>query len=70
MEGFPAEQIKTIFEPRKKDVADDIIDLALSKSFDVVVLSRTPGKIKGFFTGNVFSKVVKSLKDTTVCIVS
>ena len=70
VKGFSENQIKTIFEPRKKDVADDIIGLAQNKRFDVVILSRTPGKVKGFFTGNVFSKVVKALKDTTVCIVS
>ena len=68
--GFSENRIHTIFEPKKKDVAGDIIDLALNGQFDVVVLNRKPGRIARFFTGSVFTKVVSALKETTVCIVS
>ncbi len=68
--GFSQNKIHTIFEPKKKDIAADIIDIALTGSFDVVVLNRKPGKIARFFTGSVFSKVVTALKGTTVCVVS
>ena len=68
--GFSENRIHTIFEPKKKDVAGDIIDLALNGQFDVVVLNRKPGKIARFFTGSVFTKVVSALKEITVCIVS
>ena len=68
--GFSKEQIHTVFEPKKKDIAGDIVDLALKGRFNVVVLNRKPGKIVRFFTGSVFNKVVASLKETTVCIVS
>ena len=68
--GFSVNRIHTIFEPKKKDVAGDIIDLALNGQFDVVVLNRKPGRIARFFTGSVFTKVVSALKETTVCIVS
>ena len=68
--GFSKERIHTVFEPKKKDIAGDIVDLALKGRFNVVVLNRKPGKIARFFTGSVFNKVVTSLKETTVCIVS
>jgi Universal stress protein family len=68
--GFREDSIHVVFEPKKKDVAGDIIDLAQNGRFDVVVLNRKPGKIARFFTGSVFSKVVAALKDTTICIVS
>lgn len=68
--GFSKERIHTVFEPKKKDIAGEIVDLALKGRFNVVVLNRKPGKIARFFTGSVFNKVVTSLKGTTVCIVS
>ena len=68
--GFSETQIKTIFAPQQKDVADDIIKHALNGQFDVVVLNRNPSKIISFFTGSAFNKIVKALKDITVCIVS
>jgi Universal stress protein family len=68
--GFREDKIHIVFEPKKKDVAGDIIDLAQNGRFNVVVLNRKPGKIARFFTGSVFSKVVGALKDTTICIVS
>ncbi len=68
--GFSKDRIHTVFEPKKKDIAGEIVDLALKGRFNVVVLNRKPGKIARFFTGSVFDKVVTSLKETTVCIVS
>jgi hypothetical protein len=68
--GFSETQIKTIFAPQQKDVADDIIKHVVNGQFDVVVLNRNPSKIISFFTGSAFNKIVKALKDITVCIVS
>lgn len=68
--GFSEDNIDIVFEPKKKDVAGDIIDLAQVGRFNVVVLNRKPGKIARFFAGSVSSKVVAALKNTTVCIVS
>ena len=68
--GFSEDNIDIVFEPKKKDVAGDIIDLAQVGRFNVVVLNRKPGKIARFFAGSVSSKVVAVLKNTTVCIVS
>ena len=68
--GFSENSIDIVFEPKKRDVAGDIIDLAQDGRFNVVVLNRRPGKIARFFAGSVSSKVVAALKNTTVCIVS
>jgi nucleotide-binding universal stress UspA family protein len=68
--GFSEDKIDVVFEPKKRDVAGDIIHLAQSGEFNVVVLNRKPGKIARFFSGSVSSKVVATLKNTTVCIVS
>jgi hypothetical protein len=68
--GFLEDKTHIVFEPKKKDIAGDIIDLAQSGRFNVVVLNRRPAKIARFFTGSVSSKVVAALKDVTICIVS
>lgn len=68
--GFSETQIKTIFAPQQKDVADDIIKHAVNGRFDVIVLNRNPTKIISFFTGSAFNKIVKALKDITVCIIT
>jgi nucleotide-binding universal stress UspA family protein len=68
--GFSEDNIDIVFEPKKRDVAADIIDFAQDGQFNVVVLNRKPGKIARFFAGSVSSKVVAALKNATVCIVS
>ena len=68
--GFAQSRIHTVFKPRKKDIASEIIEFATKDKFSVIVISHKPGKASRFFTGSVFSKVVSALKDITVCIVS
>ena len=68
--GFSEDNIDIVFEPKKRDVAGDIIDLVKDGEFNIVVLNRKPGKIARFFAGSVYSKVVAALKNATVCIVS
>jgi hypothetical protein len=68
--GFSEDNIDIVFEPKNRDVAGDIIDLAQNGRFNIVVLNRKPGKIARFFAGSVSSKVVAALKNVTVCIVS
>ena len=68
--GFSEDKIHIVFEPKKKDVAGDIIDLMQSGRFNILVLNRKPAKIARFFTGSVSSKAVSALKDVTICIVS
>ena len=68
--GFADGLVHTAFQPRKKDVASEIIDIATNNKFDVIVISHKPGKATRFFTGSRYSKVIAALKDVTVCVVS
>ena len=69
-DGFPESQISTVFKPRKKDIAGELIDLTRDTNFDVIVLSRKSARVTRFFSGSVSSKLLMTLKDMTVCIVS
>ncbi|MBT8365970.1 MAG: universal stress protein [Deltaproteobacteria bacterium] len=68
--GFDESRINTVFKPRKKDIASEIISLTRDTKFDAIVLNRKAARITRFFTGSVSNKVVMTVKDTAVCIVS
>ena len=68
--GFAAERIHTVFKPRKKDIATEIINLARDTKFDAIVLNRKTARVTRFFAGSVSHKVIMTVKDTTVCTVS
>jgi hypothetical protein len=68
--GFSSNRVHYIFRALNKDVAQDIIDLVLDKGFDMVILNRNPGKITRFFTGSISNKVMKSLKQVDVYVVT
>ena len=67
--GFSENQVRYVFKPRNKDIAGEIIDLALDSLYDLIVINRRPGKVTRFFTGSIFNKVVSALKDVTICLV-
>ena len=68
--GFADGRVHTIFQPRKKEVASEIVDIATKNNFGIIVISHKPGKATRFFTGSRYSKVISALKDVTVCVVS
>ncbi|HSQ85185.1 MAG TPA: universal stress protein [Desulfobacterales bacterium] len=68
--GFSESRVDCIFRPRKKDIASEIIDQATSEKFDFIVLNRKHARVTRFFSGSISHKVVMTLKDVTVCIVS
>lgn len=68
--GFGSSRVRAVFQPRKRDVAGDIVEQTQKSAADIVVLSHTTGKIARFFTGTTYAKVVAMLKGITVCIVS
>ncbi|MGD2096465.1 MAG: universal stress protein [Desulfobacterales bacterium] len=68
--GFEDQFVHTVFQPRKKDVASEIVDLAIDHGFDVIVISHKAGKATRFFTGSRYTKVISALKNVTVCVVS
>jgi len=63
-------QIHTVYRPRKKDIASEIISLNRETNFDVIVLNRKASRVTRFFSGSVSNKILMTLKETTVCIVS
>jgi len=68
--GFADDLVHTVFQPRKKEVAAEIIDIVTNNKFDIIVISHKPGRATRFFTGSRYSKVISALKDVTVCVVS
>jgi nucleotide-binding universal stress UspA family protein len=68
--GFGENRIKTEYTPRKKDIASEILELNRTNSYDVIILNRKHARVTRFFSGSVSNKVVMTLKDTAVCIVS
>lgn len=68
--GFSRNRVHTAFQPRRRDVAGDIVEAARSRKCEVVVLNRKPGKVSRFFTGSTHARVVSALDGATVCVVS
>ena len=68
--GFSEEQLAYIFKSRSKPVADEIIDTAAGGRFDVIILNYRPYRITRMFIQSVHNKVVTTLKDVAVCIVT
>jgi len=68
--GFLEQQVHFLFKPRKKDIAREIIDLAVKEKFNLIVLNSKPGKLSHYFTGNVYSKIVNKIEDTAVCVIT
>lgn len=68
--GFSENQVKSIFKPRKKDIAGEILGLFNDTHFDIVILSRKPGRVARFFSGSVHAKVLSTMRNTVLCIVS
>ena len=68
--GIAESRIQVVFKPRKKDIAEEILNLAQAEKFNIIVINHRPGKVSRFFTGNVFSKVVSAVRNITVCVVT
>ena len=68
--GFSENHVRIIFKPKKMNIASHIIEVAENEKQDVIVINRKSGKVGRFFTGSVFNKVITSLKDITICIIS
>ncbi len=68
--GFPPARVRTIFRPRKKEVLDAILDLHHREHFNLIVVSRRPGRIGRFFAGSLHTKLIDALANVTICVVS
>lgn len=69
-DGWPQDRVRCLYRPRKKDVAGDILDLIQQDGFTFVVLSRRAGRVTRFFTGSVSTRILTSVKNVTVCVVT
>ena len=70
IKGFATSRVHVFFKPRKKDVASEIMDFATQEKVDLIVINHKSGKATRFFTGSVYNKIVSTLTNTTVCVVS
>lgn len=68
--GFSEKQVDLIFKPRSKQIADEIVEIVQSEGYDVVVLNCRPYRITRAFAQSVHNKVIASLRNVTVCIVT
>ncbi len=66
--GFEDKQVDFIFREKQKVVADEIIDAVNEGGYNILVLSRQPGKVKRMFARSVHTKLFASLKNVTICI--
>jgi hypothetical protein len=67
--GLKDEQVDYIFREREKSVADEIINTVSKHHYRVLILSRQL-KVRGLFGRSISTKVLTTLKDVTVCIVT
>jgi len=68
--GIPAASITTKFKPKDYDVAEDLVNEAVSSGCSTIVLGRRGlGKAKTLILGSVTSKVVNNAKGCAVTIV-
>jgi len=68
--GFSKNSVRIVFKPKKMDIARHIIETAIDEKHDVIIINRKSGRVGRFFTGSVFNKVITSLKDMTICVIS
>ena len=67
--GLRDDQVDYIFKAKDRSVADEIMDAVSKGHYRVLVLSRQL-KVSRLFGRSVHTKVLSSLKDITVCIVT
>jgi len=68
--GFAENMLQSIFKARRRDIAGEIMKLASENQYAAIVLSRGHSRATRFLTGSVANKIVRSLRGTTLCIVS
>ena len=68
--GIPAASVTAKFKPKDYDVAEDLVNEAVSSGCSTIVLGRRGlGKAKTLILGSVTSKVVNNAKGCAVTIV-
>ncbi len=68
--GFTDRQVNYIFRARAKQLSDEIIETVKNGDYSIVVMNYRPYRITRLFIQSVHNKVVSSLRDVTVCIIT
>ncbi len=68
-DGFKRSQVNYLYLPKKRDVAQEICSHAQEQGYGTIVLNRSGG-VAGFFKTSVLSKVVATIKDICVIVVT
>ena len=68
-QGFHSSQVNYSYLPKKRDLAMEILALARDEAYQTIVLNRS-GSVTGFFKASVFNKVVTSLKNVNILIIT
>jgi hypothetical protein len=67
--GFQENQVNYLYLPKKRDLAKEIIVLARDEGYQTIVLNRSRA-LSGFFKTSVFNKVVTTLKNMNITIIT
>jgi hypothetical protein len=67
--GFQENQVNYLYLSKKRDLAKEIIILARDEGYQTIVLNRS-GALSGFFKTSVFNKVVTTLKNMNITIIT
>lgn len=69
--GLPAASVVSHFKPRYFDVAEDLVNEALSRGCDTIIMGRRGlGTAKSLLLGSVTNKVVQNSRGLAVTIVT
>lgn len=69
--GLPADKIISVFKPKYFDVAEDLVNEALDRGCDTIVMGRRGlGTAKALVLGSVTNKVVQNSRGLAVIIVT
>ena len=67
--GFDKERVHSVFKPRQKEPAQEIIDHANKGQYTTIVLNHHPSRVRKFFTTSISKKVAKALMQKELHIV-
>lgn len=68
--GFSEAQLDCIFKPRERGIGDEIVQSCREGGFDTVVLCRKPGKASRLLTRAIHDRLLSSLRDTEIVIIT
>ena len=68
--GIAEQRVSCAFMPKRRDIASDIIDFVRKENYDTLVMSQTPGRATRLLKGSIVNRIVASLADKTICIVT